>query len=339
MTRPAPPEIFGEDSDGAPVLRATLSAHGMTARVLSWGAVLQDLRLEGIDHPLVLGFEEFADYPRHSPNFGAVVGRVANRIRGGAAVVDGVERRFDLNCLGRHTLHGGSRGTGVSTWRLERATATEAALTLTLPDRHMGFPGALAIRAVYRIEPGPALVFEAVATTDAPTICNLAPHSYFALDGPDHDARDQRLWINADAYLPVDEDLCPTGEVAAVAGGRFDFRTERAIGATGYDHNFALGEARTARRPVARLSGPRSGVVMEIETAEPGLQVYDGATIPAHGPPGLGGARYGPHAGIALEPQAWPDAPNQKWAAQVTLTPGEVMRQTSVFRMSVGAGA
>ncbi|MEO0362696.1 MAG: aldose epimerase family protein [Pseudomonadota bacterium] len=327
-------EAFGIDAAGAPVERATLRAEGMTARVMTWGAVLQELRLDGIGHALTLGFPRFEDYPAHSPDFGSVVGPVANRIRGGAATVGGVERRFDLNCLGRHTLHGGRAGTGKLNWRMEAATADEARLALDLADGHMGFPGPISIRVAYRIEPGPSLVFEAEARAEVETVVNLAHHSYFALDGPGSDARDQILSVDAARYLPVDEDLCPTGEVRSVESGPFDFRAPRPVGRAGYDHNFCLSDGRVALRPVGALRGPASGVAMTIETTEPGLQVYDGSSIPSDGPPGRDGARLGAHAGLALEPQRWPDAPNQAWSAQAALAPGALYRQTSVFRFS-----
>ncbi|MEM7523408.1 MAG: aldose epimerase family protein [Pseudomonadota bacterium] len=325
--------VAGADNEGRAVERAVISAHGLTATVLSWGAVLQDLRLNGVEHPLVLGFPDFRDYPAHSPDFGAVVGRVANRIRMAEADIGGVRRVFDANCLGRHTLHGGAMGTGRSTWSIDRIAPDAVHLSLRLAGGYMGFPGALDIAAAYRIAPGPALVFEAEARSDAPTICNLAHHSYFNLDGGG-DARRQRLQIAAEAYLPVDGDLCPTGERRPTADTPFDFRAERVIGESGFDHNFCLAETRGPLRPVARLTGARSGVAMAIETTEPGLQLYDGSTIPADGPPGLDGVAYGPCSGVALEPQAWPDAPNQPWAGQVRLDPGETYRQRSVFRFS-----
>lgn len=317
---------FGTTDDGQPVECTTIAAHGLTARVMNWGAVLQDLRLAGINHPLVLGYPEFAAYPAHSPNFGAIVGRVANRIRNAQAPIDGEVYKLDCNCLGRHILHGGSDGCGVQVWQTLDAGDDFVRLGLQLPDGHMGFPGTLDIEAVYRVFPGPALAVEITAKTDKPTLCNLAHHSYFNLNGGG-DGRDQHLQIAADAFLPVDGDLVPTGEVRQVAGTEFDFQQARTIqrGDTRYDHNFCLAEMRGPMRPVATLSG--KAVSMVIETTEPGLQLYDGATIP-----GFGG--FGPYGGIALEPQAWPDAPNQAWAGQVALAPGQIYQQTTLFRFA-----
>jgi len=325
-------ERFGA-LDTASVERITLSAHGLTAKVLTWGAVLQDLRLDGRPQPLVLGFPSFAPYPELSPNFGAIVGRVANRVGGAQASIGGRLCSLDRNFLGRHTLHGGRDGAGRRLWRVTEAGADFVTLALTLPDGHMGFPGTLETRASYRILTGPALALEITATTDAPTLCNFAHHSYFNLDGTDS-GLDHLLQIDAAEYLATDSDLVPTGARLAVDGTDFDFRAARPLrrGGTRYDLNYCLSETRQKLRQVATLTGPRSGLTLAIETTEPGLQLYDGAGTATGSAPGLGGLPYGPFAGVALEPQCWPDAPNRQWAAQAQLAPGETYRQLSVFR-------
>lgn len=330
-------ETFGGLDDGAMVERVRLSAHGLSANILTWGAVLQDLRLEGVGHSLVLGFPEFQYYPTRSPNFGSIVGRVANRIRNGQAEIAGTLHQFDKNVLDRHTLHGGAAGSGKRLWRLTGSGDDFAMLEQTLPDGHMGFPGEMQVRAVYRILPGPALEIEITATSDAETLCNFAHHSYFNLDGAG-DARRQEFQVQADHYLGLDEDLVPDGSVLAVDNTPFDFRTARPILQEGvlYDNNLCLSRQRIACRPVARLKGVQSGIEMSIETTEPGLQVYDGAKIKGRTEdlPGLDGAPYDAFSGIALEPQAWPDAPNQEWADQVRLSPGETYTQTTRFCLS-----
>jgi aldose 1-epimerase len=211
------------------------------------------------------------------------------------------------------------------------------ALALRLPDGHMGFPGALEARVAYRIRPGPALELEIAATTDAPTLCGFAQHSYFNLDGTPS-ALDHLLRVDADSYLETDADMIPTGPPRPVAGTPFDFREARPVrrGGTRYDHNFCLAETRQPLREVAALRGPQSGLTMTVETTEPGLQLYDGARTATGAVPGLAGASYGPFAGIALEPQCWPDAPNRSWAHQVRLAPGDEYRQVSRFRFECG---
>lgn len=328
-------ETFGETAGRARVQRVRISGQGLTAWVLTWGAVVQDLRLDGVPHPLVLGFPSFPPYLESTAYFGAIVGRLANRIAGGRARIASRMHRLDRNDGGRHTLHGGSEGSGRRLWRLEDAGEDVVTLRCTLPDGHMGFPGNLEAVATYRIVPGPALALDLSAETDAETLCGFAHHSYFNLDGAGT-IHDHRLRIAADAVLPVDEALIPTGEVMQVAGTAFDFRAARPIGAAGigYDHNFCLSEARRPLRAVAALTGPRSGLTLALATTEPGLQVYTGAGLSSGAAPGLRGTPYGPYAGVALEPQPWPDAPNQRWSALARLRPGEVYRQTSVFRFS-----
>jgi len=323
-------DVFGQLGDGRSVERARLSAHGLSVNVITWGAVVQDLRLDGISHSLVLGFPEFKHYPTRSPSFGSIVGRVANRIRNGRAEIGGNTFQFDRNVLDRHTLHGGSEGAGKQLWQILASGDDFVTLSLTLPDGHMGFPGTMDVRATYRIVAGPALEIEITAESDAETLCNFAHHSYFNLDGG-RDARRQEFQAHADHYLAIDGDLVPTGEVAGVDGSPFDFRTSRPIllGDAQYDHNLCLSRQRCACRPVARLKGAESGIEMTIETTEPGLQLYDGSTIKAKtgGLPGLNGAPYEAYSGIALEPQAWPDAPNQDWVDQVSLAPGDIYSQ------------
>ncbi len=328
-------ETFGETAGSAPVERVRISGQGLTAWILTWGAVVQDLRLDGVSHPLVLGFQHFPPYLGSTAYFGAIVGRLANRIAGGRASIAGVTQRLDRNDGGRHTLHGGREGSGRRLWRLEDAGEDAVTLRCALPDGHMGFPGNLDAVATYRIAPGPALALDLSAETDAETVCGFAHHSYFNLDGAGT-ILDHRLRIDADAVLQVDAELIPTGEVLKVEDTAFDFRNARRIGAAGiaYDHNFCLSEARRPLRAVAALSGPRSGLTLKLATTEPGLQVYTGAALSTGATPGLTGTPYGPYAGVALEPQVWPDAPNRRWSAMARLRPGEVYKQTSVFRFS-----
>lgn len=157
----------------------------------------------------------------------------------------------------------------------------------------------------------------------SPTPCSFAHHGLFNLNGCDG-ITGREFKIDADGYLPVDPDLIPTGVIAAVERSRFDFRMPRPVGSTGYDHNFCLSDGWRPIRPVAALQDPETGMKMRVETTEPGLQVYDGAYIPAEGLAGLDGKIYKPFAGIALETQAWPDAPNRPNFPDAILQPGEI---------------
>lgn len=316
---------FGILPSGATVERITLRGGGLVARVLTHGARLQDLRHRAAPHSLVLGAAELAPYLGPMENFGATVGRYANRIAGGRFEIDGRTWRTDRNFLGRHTLHGGAEGMARQLWRIEAAAADRVTLGLVLPDGHMGFPGRLAARVCYATPGDGVLQVEMTATCDAACPVSLAHHSYFNLDGG-RDVAGHVLWIDADAYLPVDADLIPTGAVAPVAGTAFDFRVPRPIGRHGYDHNFCLSRAEMPLRPVARLTSPKAAVALSVHTTAPGLQVYDARHLPAAGLPGPDGRRLGPRSGVALETQAWPDAPNRAGFPPTILQPGDRYR-------------
>ncbi|NDR57017.1 aldose epimerase family protein [Aliiruegeria sabulilitoris] len=325
-------ETFGQMPNGTPVGRYTISGGGLTARFLTFGAALQDLRLEGHAAPLVLGFEEFPAYLEHSKSFGITAGRYANRIRDGHVEIDGETYQLDTNFLGKHLLHGGAAGTGKRIWEVDHHGADSLALSIRLLDGEMGFPGNMVIHQTFTLLEGGVLDILLEAETDAPTLCNLAHHSYFNLGG--ENVADHLLQIDAETYLPVDEELIPTGERAPVEGTRFDFRHPAKIGprsAQGLiDHNFCLSQERTTLRKVASLACPASGVSMELRTTEPGLQIFDGSplNVPV---PGLDGRRMGPGAGIAMEPQIWPDSPHNPDFAQAILRPGETYEQHTQY--------
>jgi aldose 1-epimerase len=319
-----------------PVLRASIAGGGMSARILSWGAVVQDLRLEGHRPPLVLGFERFDDYPARSPYFGAVVGRFANRIAGGRFAIDGEEFVIDRNEHGKHTLHGGRAGTGRRPWRIVDLGPDTVTLGILDPDGWMGFPGNLDVQCTYRLGGSGRLSVEMEASADRTTPCSLAHHSYFNLDdGGAGDILSHRLTIAADRYLPTDDDDIPTGAILPAAGTPHDFRVKRPVGLSGaatiHDHNYCLATVRGPMRPAARLEGARSGIAMAVATTEPGLQFYAGHGI-APGMAGLDGIRYGACSGLCLEPQAWPDAPNRPEFPNALLRPGERYRQRTEYR-------
>ena len=330
---PAGLHDFGRAADGKIVRRATIRGGGLTASVMSWGAGLQDLRLEGHPAPLVLGFDTFAPYLDHSPYFGVTVGRYANRIAGGLFSIDGEKYAAEVHDAGGSCLHGGSVGTGQRNWTIAELAADRVQLTLHDPDGFMGFPGAVDMAVSYSVTSQGWLAIEMTATADAPTLCNLAHHSYFNLDdGGETSIADHRMMIAAGAYTPVDHRLIPTGAVMPVEGTAFDFVIPRPIGtAMAYDHNFCLAAARGPLRQAAWVQGGQSGIEMEVWTTEPGLQVYTGSTtaVPV---PGLGGRHYVRNAGVCLEPQVWPDSPNRPWFPQAVLRPGETYRQVTQYR-------
>ncbi|MGI3170598.1 aldose epimerase family protein [Pseudooceanicola sp. C21-150M6] len=318
--------VFGTLPDGRDVDVVTLRDGGMEARILTFGATVQDLRVSG--QQVCLGGDRLEDYLGSLRYAGAMVGRYANRIGGARFTLDGVTYHTDPNFRDRHTLHGGAESAGGQLWALGEVTDASVTLSLTMQDGHMGFPGVLTAEVTYRLDSG-ALVVEAEAVADRATPCCFAHHSYFVLDGSD-DITGHRLKVAADRYLAVDADLIPEGPPAEVAGTAFDFRQMREIGTSGYDHNFCLSDAPAPLRPVAWLDSPASGLRLTVETTEPGLQVYDGAHL--GGAAGYGGTTLHPKAGLAMEAQAWPDSPNRPDFPQAILRPGEVWRSETRYR-------
>lgn len=326
-------KTIGISRDSVDVQAIDIWQDGLSATILTWGAVVQDLRLAGHRPPLVLGFKKFKHYPRYSPHFGAIAGRYANRIANGQFTLDGTPHQLDTNFLGKHCLHGGKSGFGVRDWTIIDHAHDFVELGLTDFDGMMGFPGECAITCRYEMKPGNILALTITATTDKTTIFNPAHHSYFCLDDS-NDIRDHRLTIHADAYVPVDSEAIPTGGTRPVVDSMFDFRSERVIGTGPYDHNYCTGNERGACRPVATVRSPKSGVKMTLSTTEPGLQFYSGHKL---GPPvsGLIKPLYTAYSGLCLEPQIWPDAPNNPDFPQAILRPGETYRQQTEFAFTM----
>ena len=330
-------EVWGETAEGQTVTRVMLRGSGLCANILTWGAVVQDLRLEEHEAPLVLGFEQFDYYPEHSPYFGAIAGRVANRIAHGRFKIDGKSHQVDTNIQGKHTLHGGTEGVGKRNWQVADLGTSHVILTLDDPDGAMGFPGTCRHSCSYTLKDDATLHIALTTTTDTPTIANLAPHSYFTLNGG-QDVRGHALRVDAEHYLPLDNDLIPVGEIMPVADTALDFRKSRFIRAEmdgKYDHNYCLSDHRRALREVARLRNDDNGLSMTVSTTEPGLQVYTGSKLNIQ-VPGLHGQHYEAFAGVALEPQLWPDAPNHEGFPNAVLRPDEESRQVSTFQFAKG---
>ena len=321
--------------DGEDVLRHRITGGGLSADILSYGAVLQDLRLAGHEPPLVLGFDEFAPYLSDSPYFGAIAGRCANRIGDGRFSIDGITYQADQNFLGQHLLHGGSKGIGKRNWRVEEVNSATVRLGISLEDGEMGFPGAMEISVTYALQDDGVFDILMTATTDKPTLCNLAHHSYWNLDGgPTTD--DHILQVDADRFTAIDEAFIPTGHAQDVTGTRFDFRETRPIADSEIiDHNLCLSDAQRSLRNIGSLQSSKSGITMQMRTTEPGLQVYDGFKLDVS-PPGLDGRNYAKNAGVALEPQAWPDGINHDGFPNMVLRPGETYIQHTQFAFSKG---
>jgi len=336
-------EIFGQVKDGPDsgqsVYRVQLKGGGLTANVLTYGAVLQDLRIDGHDDPLVLGFTNFEDYENHSPYFGATAGRFANRIGNGSFEIDDTVHQSHKNFLDKHTLHGGRFGTGKRLWTIADLGTSHVYLTNEEPDGFMGFPGDCRMTCDITLkEDGILHVAYSMRSTKA-TPASLAHHSYFTLDGG-RDCRDTILSIAAEHYLPVDEEMIPTGVVAPVADTAFDFQQAKPIGqdldqAEIYDHNFCLSETRRGLQIVCQVDCPQTKLTLEVSTTEPGLQFYAAHKLstPVNG---LNGAPYGAFSGFCLETQNWPDAPNHASFPNAILQPGDELRQVTEYKFTKG---
>ena len=315
-------EKFGNLPNGEPVERFSIGNGDLHLTALTYGAAIQSINLKGIHFSLCLGFETLDEYLGNSGCVGAIVGRVANRISGGQAEIDGKFHAFDRNENGRHTLHSGASNLANRNWSLAAQSENALRFKTQLPAGESGFPGNLKITADYILHDANRLEIILEARTDAPTLCNLAPHPYFNLNGGG-DSRKQALSIDAAMVTETNDEKIPTGNLTALSGTPWDHQSEKRMDrGVAYDYNYCVGNERTALRPVAHLIGLEAGVTMQIATTEPGLQVYDGSGLTQ------------PYAGIALEPQCWPDAPNHPGFPSIVLRPGETSQQVTQLTFS-----
>lgn len=345
---------FGTTASGETVQRYTLTNDdGMRVAVMSWGATLLEISVpdrEGRLENITLHLADFAAYERGHPLFGSVVGRYANRIDGGGFVIDGV--RHDLATVNAKTgvhIHGGAEGLARQIWR-GRALRDEnhigVELTHRSPDGHEGYPGQVDLTVTYRLTSDNRLEIDYRARTDRPTHLNLTNHAYFNLSGAGSgEVRDHRLTLRSDRVLEIDERKIPTGIFLPVAGTPFDLRKPRPIGARldevdggGYDHCYVIDhrERKSHGEPVwfARLEDPESGRVMEVATTQPGVQLYTGNYLKSSLTTPDGRA-YGPHHGVCLETQHFPNSPNIPEFPSTLVLPGKDYRELTVFRFTV----
>jgi aldose 1-epimerase len=346
----------GNLKDGTAVEAITLSnAKGVSARILTYGATLQSLFAtdrKGHKADVALGQETPADYEAAHTYFGVTVGRVANRIANARFMLDGIAYTLPSN-NGVNSLHGGGQGFDRANWTIAKVTSGPVAsvvLTHRSPDGDMGYPGNLDVKVTYSLDEAGNLGIVFEATTDKPTIVNMTNHALFNMagDGAPQGAMAQRLTIPAARFTPVSEALIPTGELRPVASSVFDFRKGRVLAdgvrdgrdpqiviGHGYDHNFVLDKGETTTPMLAaRLEDPVSGRVLEVLTTEPGLQLYTGNFIDGT-VVGKAGRLYRMGDGIALEPQKFPDTPNQPRFGSVRVDPGKPYRHAMIYRLSV----
>lgn len=314
--------------DGKRVDAFTLTSDtGVSVDIISYGVVVRDWRVPvsgEAPRQVVLGFEEFDPYPIHSPHFGALAGRVANRIAGGSFDLDGQTYRLGAN-EGGTTLHGGPEGLGRQIWDGEADSADNSVrFSFFSPDGAMGFPGAVGFTATYRLK-GNRLKLELTANPDRRTPISLVQHQYFNL-GTTQDVLDHEFWIDASARSEVNEALIPTGAILPTRGSDHDFRTKahtlrKADGSPiECDLNLVLATGRNHAEPIAVVRGPDGKLTLKLWTDQPAVQLYNGLWTDV-AVPGLGGRTYGRFSGFCLEDQMYPDALHQPHFPSIIVSP------------------
>lgn len=333
---------FGTTQDGAAVTLYTLTnAHGTVAKILDLGGIITELWVKDKDGDLgnvVLGFGSVEPYETKSPYFGALIGRVGNRIANGRFTLDGQEYSLATN-NGPNALHGGLKGYDKLVWTVDGTTGNSITLSLIDPDGHEGYPGTVSAKVVYTLTDEDVLRLEYTATTDAATPINLTNHTYFNLkDAGATDVLGHVVQFEADHYTPVDETLIPTGEIAPVTGTPIDFTTPKPVGQDieamgGYDHNVVLRNSSGALALAAVVTEPTTGRRLETWTTEPGCQFYSGNFLDGT-LNGNGNATYGKHHALCLETQHYPDSINHENFPSTVLRPGQTYSSTTEYRFS-----
>ena len=328
--------------------------NGMEVCVTNFGARIVSVMVPDVKGQLqdvVLGFDSIGQYIRIPSDFGAAIGRYANRINKGQISVGGETIQLPVNNYG-HCLHGGPQGWQYKVFKATPIGTSGLKLTLVSPDGDMNFPGNVTVSVTYRLTDDNAIDIQYEGTTDKETILNMTNHSYFNLNGDaSTPITDDTLFINADAFTPVDSTFMTTGEITSVAETPFDFTTPTPIGARidmedneqlanghGYDHNWVLRESNDITTVAAKVVSPVTGIVLEVLTDQPGIQIYTGNFLDGT-VTGKKGVVYNRRAAICLETQVYPDSPNKSlvnpsWPSPY-LKPGETYTHHTIFRFSV----
>ncbi|MFP5135115.1 aldose epimerase family protein [Bacteroides salyersiae] len=338
-------EVDGKKTD----LFVLRNANNMEVCITNFGGRIVSVMVpdrEGVMRDVVLGFDSIRDYITIPSDFGASIGRYANRINQGRFTLDGVEYVLPRNNYG-HCLHGGPNGFQYQVYDARQTGPQELELTYLSKDGEEGFPGNITCKVLMTLTDDNAIDIRYEAETDQPTIVNMTNHSYFNLDGDAGSNSDHLLTIDADYYTPVDSTFMTTGEIAPVEGTPMDFRTATPVGArindfdfvqlnngNGYDHNWVLNTQRDITHKCVTLESPKTGIVLDVYTNEPGIQVYAGnfldGTIT-----GKKGIVYNQRASVCLETQKYPDTPNKPDWPSAVLRPGEKYNSHCVFKFSI----
>ena len=301
---------------------------------------------DGQMRDVVLGFDSIQDYISKPSDFGASIGRYANRINQGKFTLDGVEYQLPRNNYG-HCLHGGPQGFQYRVYDAVQLNPQELQLTYVAKDGEEGFPGNITCKVLMKLTDDNAIDIQYEAETDKPTIVNMTNHSYFNLDGDAGSNAEHLLTIDADYYTPVDSTFMTTGEIVPVEDTPMDFRTPMQVGerindfdfvqlknGNGYDHNWVLNAKGDINRRAASLKSQKTGIVLDVYTNEPGVQVYAGNFLDGS-LTGKKGITYNQRASVCLETQKYPDTPNKPEWPSAVLRPGEKYMSQCIFKFSV----
>lgn len=344
--------LFGKLPDGKEVFLFSLrNEAGTEVQIINYGAIVKNIFVKnkkGKIEDVVLGYDSLEEYVNDNSFFGAIVGRYGNRIARGKFNLDGKEYNLDIN-NGKNHLHGGNKGFFKVLWHAE-PFVNEPGVSLKLSyiskDGEQGYPGNLSIAVIYTLTEENDLVINYEGKTDRPTILNPTHHSYFNLTGDSTKTiLDHELQINADKFTVTDNERIPTGQVASVKNTPLDFDNPHAIrlninkdyeslnDANGYDCNFVLNNYDSTVKKAATVYDPYSGRFLEVFTDQPGLQFYSGNFL--EGVKGKNGITNKNRTGFCLEAQHFPDSPNRPEFPSTVLRPGEIYKQTTIYKFSV----
>ncbi len=345
------PEKFKAEVNGKQTQLYTLTnANGMEVCVTNFGGRIVSIMVpdkNGAMQDVVLGFDSIADYISVPSDFGASIGRYANRINQGRITIDSVEIQLPQNNYG-HCLHGGPKGWQYQVYEGTQTNDSTLTLTIQSPDGDANFPGNVTASVTYTLTGDNAIDIRYSATTDKKTVINMTNHSYFNLSGnAENTILDNVLYVNASNFTPVDSTFMTTGEIAPVAETPMDFTTPKEVGkeiesygyeqmknGMGYDHNWVLDTAGDIQKVAARVVCPETGITLEVYTDEPGIQVYTGNFLDGT-VTGKRGIIYNQRVGICLETQHYPDSPNKPQWPSTILEPGQTYASHTVFKFGV----
>ena len=344
------PKNFQAEVNGKQTQLYTLTnANGMEVCITNFGGRIVSIMVpdkNGEMKDVVLGFDSIADYINVPSDFGAAIGRYANRINQGKLLLDGDTIQLPQNNYG-HCLHGGPTGWQYQVYAGQQVNDSTLQLTMQSPDGDNNFPGNVTAHVTYTLKGDNSIDIKYDATTDKKTVINMTNHSYFNLSGnPQNTITDNILYVNADSITPVDSTFMTTGEMLALEGNSMNFKNAKSINegidmtneqvkfGMGIDHNYVLNTKGNMEEVAARVVCPSTGITLEVYTDEPGIQVYTGNFLDGT-VTGKKGIVYQQRVGLCLESQHYPDSPNKPQWPSVILEPGQTYQSHCIFKFGV----